>query len=102
MFAKQEAELTLAMMASGSWKTTKLKDLDLEADGAPVGGGYFHPLLKVEPPAIPCGGGTAKGVTSKTAGPRCRDAPCTLRDAPSSLEGASQRGRGRAPAASSS
>jgi phenylalanyl-tRNA synthetase alpha chain len=47
VFRKQEAELTVAMMKSGDWKTIPLKEYNFNAKGAPVGGGYFHPLLKV-------------------------------------------------------
>jgi phenylalanyl-tRNA synthetase alpha chain len=46
-FAKQEAELTMAMVQSGDWKSAEFKDYNFAAMGAPVGGGYFHPLLKV-------------------------------------------------------
>jgi len=46
-FKKQEADITVAMMQSKEWKSQSLKPYNFEAMGVPVGGGYFHPLLKV-------------------------------------------------------
>ena len=34
-------------LSSGSWKTATFKKYNFEADGTPVNGGAFHPLLKV-------------------------------------------------------
>lgn len=42
-----ETDLTSEMLASGSWKTLKFKDYNLEALGAPPECGYLHPLLQV-------------------------------------------------------
>lgn len=47
VFKKQEAELTWEMLGTGAWKDCDLKAYNFDALGAPVGGGYFHPLLKV-------------------------------------------------------
>ena len=44
---KAVADLTPEMLADGSWKTAKFKQLNLDALGKPVDSGYLHPLLKV-------------------------------------------------------
>ncbi|XP_018318494.1 phenylalanine--tRNA ligase alpha subunit [Agrilus planipennis] len=44
---KLETDLTSDMLASGSWKTLKFKDYNLDALGAPLECGALHPLLKV-------------------------------------------------------
>ncbi|KAM3569224.1 hypothetical protein VYU27_008669, partial [Nannochloropsis oceanica] len=44
---KKAADLTKEMLDSGDWKTTTFKDYNFQTLGAPVQGGYFHPLLKV-------------------------------------------------------
>lgn len=44
---KLETDLTSDMIASGSWKTLKFKDYNLDALGAPPECGYLHPLLQV-------------------------------------------------------
>ena len=41
------ADLDDEMLRSGAWKTTEFKDYNYRSLGLPVGGGYFHPLLKV-------------------------------------------------------
>ena len=46
-FAKLKADFTAEMLATGEWKTQQLKAYNFDAMGAPVGGGYFHPLFKV-------------------------------------------------------
>lgn len=46
-FKKQEASLTKEMLASGSWQQTPPRAVNLDSLGSAVGGGYFHPLLKV-------------------------------------------------------
>lgn len=47
VFSKPEAQLTKEMLARGSWETTQFNTYNFNALGVPVGGGYFHPLLKV-------------------------------------------------------
>lgn len=44
---RPEADLTSAMIASGSWNTLNFKEKNLQSLGAPTTGGYLHPLLKV-------------------------------------------------------
>ena len=44
---KKEADFTVDMLRDGSWKTASFKDYNYAAVGAPVGGGYVQPLLKV-------------------------------------------------------
>ncbi|OLY81442.1 Phenylalanine-tRNA ligase alpha subunit [Smittium mucronatum] len=44
---KQETDLTVEMLQSGSWKTEKFKEYNFDAAGLPTKGGYLHPLLKV-------------------------------------------------------
>jgi phenylalanyl-tRNA synthetase alpha chain len=44
---KKSADLTKEMLEGGSWGKTEFKSVNLKAMGAPVGGGGFHPLLKV-------------------------------------------------------
>jgi len=44
---KLETDLTSEMLTSGSWKTLKFKDYNLDALGAPPECGVLHPLLKV-------------------------------------------------------
>jgi phenylalanyl-tRNA synthetase alpha chain len=45
--AKPETDLTVDMLASGSWKTSTFKKYNFEAEGIPPAGGALHPLLKV-------------------------------------------------------
>ncbi|KAI0939807.1 Phenylalanyl-tRNA synthetase, beta subunit, cytoplasmic, variant 2 [Taiwanofungus camphoratus] len=45
--AKLETDLTLDMIASGSWKNANFKKYNFEAEGLPTDGGALHPLLKV-------------------------------------------------------
>eukprot|EP00817_Percolomonadidae_sp_ATCC50343_P005847 CAMPEP_0117423908 /NCGR_PEP_ID=MMETSP0758-20121206/4433_1 /TAXON_ID=63605 /ORGANISM="Percolomonas cosmopolitus, Strain AE-1 (ATCC 50343)" /LENGTH=349 /DNA_ID=CAMNT_0005207369 /DNA_START=527 /DNA_END=1573 /DNA_ORIENTATION=+ len=40
-------DLTMEMLADGSWKTSKFKKMNVKTDGKGVVGGYLHPLLKV-------------------------------------------------------
>lgn len=44
---KRAADLTKEMLDSGEWATTAFKEYNFNTLGAPVVGGYFHPLLKV-------------------------------------------------------
>ncbi|PRP81132.1 phenylalanine--tRNA ligase alpha subunit-like [Planoprotostelium fungivorum] len=44
---KPAADLTAEMLSSGSWKDTKFKDYNLDADATRPASGHFHPLLKV-------------------------------------------------------
>jgi len=44
---KMETDLTTEMLQTGSWRTLKFKDYNLDALGAPLDAGYLHPLLKV-------------------------------------------------------
>ena len=44
---RREADFTVDMLRDGSWKTASFKDYNYAAVGAPVGGGYVQPLLKV-------------------------------------------------------
>eukprot|EP01128_Nolandella_sp_AFSM9_P007837 TRINITY_DN4420_c0_g1_i1.p1 TRINITY_DN4420_c0_g1~~TRINITY_DN4420_c0_g1_i1.p1 ORF type:complete len:514 (+),score=162.55 TRINITY_DN4420_c0_g1_i1:38-1579(+) len=44
---KAETELTSDMLASGSWKDTPFKNVNLNSLGAEPGGGHLHPLMKV-------------------------------------------------------
>ena len=46
-FVKQETDLTAEMLASGAWKTVKLKPYNFNAKGAPTPSGALHPLNKV-------------------------------------------------------
>lgn len=46
-FVKEETDLTADMLASGSWKTVKLKPYNFKAKGAPTPAGALHPLNKV-------------------------------------------------------
>ncbi|KAL8955222.1 MAG: hypothetical protein Q9183_006740, partial [Haloplaca sp. 2 TL-2023] len=46
-FVKQETDLTAEMLASGAWKTAKLKPYNFKAMGAPAMSGALHPLNKV-------------------------------------------------------
>lgn len=46
-FVKEEADLTAEMLASGAWKTVKLKPYNFNAKGAPTPSGALHPLNKV-------------------------------------------------------
>ncbi|KXN86409.1 Phenylalanine--tRNA ligase alpha subunit [Leucoagaricus sp. SymC.cos] len=45
--AKPETDLTVDMLASGTWKTSTFKKYNFEAEGIPTNGGALHPLLKV-------------------------------------------------------
>jgi len=45
--AKPETDLTIDMLATGSWKTSTYKKYNFEAEGLPTNGGALHPLLKV-------------------------------------------------------
>ena len=44
---KKMADLTKEMLEGGSWGQLEFKSVNLKAMGAPVGGGGYHPLLKV-------------------------------------------------------
>lgn len=44
---KLETDLTSEMLLSGSWKSLKFKDYNLNAKGSQLDCGYLHPLLKV-------------------------------------------------------
>ncbi|GJJ07433.1 hypothetical protein Clacol_001635 [Clathrus columnatus] len=44
---KLETDLTVEMLSSGSWKTSKYKKYNFDAEGTPTNGGALHPLLKV-------------------------------------------------------
>jgi phenylalanyl-tRNA synthetase alpha chain len=44
---KKAADLTKELLDSGAYKTTPFKDYNYQTLGAPVNGGYLHPLLKV-------------------------------------------------------
>jgi phenylalanyl-tRNA synthetase alpha chain len=44
---KKFVELTKEMLEDKSWSQSEFKNVNLKAMGAPVGGGGFHPLLKV-------------------------------------------------------
>lgn len=44
---KLETQLTADMLRTGSWKDTKMKKMNLGADGQVPAGGHLHPLLKV-------------------------------------------------------
>eukprot|EP00049_Salpingoeca_infusionum_P004886 m.85060 g.85060 ORF g.85060 m.85060 type:complete len:494 (-) comp12772_c1_seq1:233-1714(-) len=44
---KQATELTPEMLASGAWKDTQFKPVNLDTLGAPMDVGTLHPLLKV-------------------------------------------------------
>ncbi|KAL8690853.1 MAG: hypothetical protein Q9218_003803 [Villophora microphyllina] len=46
-FIKEETDLTADMLATGSWKTAKLKPYNFKAMGAPTQIGALHPLNKV-------------------------------------------------------
>lgn len=46
-FTKEETDLTADMLASGAWKTVKLKPYNFQAKGAPTPSGALHPLNKV-------------------------------------------------------
>jgi phenylalanyl-tRNA synthetase alpha chain len=46
-FVKEETDLTAEMLASGAWKTVKLKPYNFKAKGAPTPSGALHPLNKV-------------------------------------------------------
>ncbi|KAL9102460.1 MAG: hypothetical protein Q9163_002390 [Psora crenata] len=46
-FVKEETDLTADMLASGAWKTAKLKPYNFKAMGAPTYSGALHPLNKV-------------------------------------------------------
>jgi phenylalanyl-tRNA synthetase alpha chain len=46
-FVKEETDLTAEMLASGAWKTVKLKPYNFKAKGAPPTSGALHPLNKV-------------------------------------------------------
>lgn len=44
---KKVGDLTVDALRDGSWRTAEFKAYNYNAVGAPVGGGYFQPLLKV-------------------------------------------------------
>lgn len=44
---KKAADFDVEMLASGAWKSVEFKPYNFATLGLPVGGGYFHPLLKV-------------------------------------------------------
>jgi len=46
-FVKEETDLTVDMLASGAWKTAKLKPYNFKSKGAPAASGALHPLNKV-------------------------------------------------------
>lgn len=46
-FVKEETDLTADMLASGAWKTVKLKPYNFKAKGALTPSGALHPLNKV-------------------------------------------------------
>ncbi|KAL8769574.1 MAG: hypothetical protein Q9209_004506 [Squamulea sp. 1 TL-2023] len=46
-FVKEETDLTADMLATGAWKTVKLKPYNFKAMGAPTMSGALHPLNKV-------------------------------------------------------
>ncbi|KAL8992144.1 MAG: hypothetical protein Q9169_007334 [Polycauliona sp. 2 TL-2023] len=46
-FVKEETDLTADMLATGAWKTVKLKPYNFNALGAPTMSGALHPLNKV-------------------------------------------------------
>ncbi|KAL8712365.1 MAG: hypothetical protein Q9225_006960 [Loekoesia sp. 1 TL-2023] len=46
-FVKEETDLTADMLATGAWKTVKLKPYNFNAMGAPTPSGALHPLNKV-------------------------------------------------------
>ena len=46
-FIKEKTDLTADMLASGAWKTVKLKAYNFKAQGAPTPSGALHPLNKV-------------------------------------------------------
>ncbi|EAS33476.3 phenylalanine-tRNA ligase, alpha subunit [Coccidioides immitis RS] len=46
-FVKEQTDLTVEMLADGSWKTAKLKPYNFNAKGAVTPSGAFHPLNKV-------------------------------------------------------
>jgi phenylalanyl-tRNA synthetase alpha chain len=44
---KAEADLTVEMITSGSWREKKFKPYNLDALGVPPNCGHLHPLLRV-------------------------------------------------------
>ncbi|KAL8735419.1 MAG: hypothetical protein Q9166_000965 [cf. Caloplaca sp. 2 TL-2023] len=46
-FVKEETDLTADMLATGAWKSVKLKPYNFRAMGAPTMSGALHPLNKV-------------------------------------------------------
>ena len=44
---KKMADITKEMLETETWKDMEFKSVNLKAMGAPVGGGAFHPLMKV-------------------------------------------------------
>ncbi len=44
---KQETDITVEMLKSGSWKSADFKSYNFNADGAVEPAGALHPLLKV-------------------------------------------------------
>ncbi|KAL8737205.1 MAG: hypothetical protein Q9181_001931 [Wetmoreana brouardii] len=46
-FVKEETDLTADMLATGAWKTVRLKPYNFNAMGAPAMSGSLHPLNKV-------------------------------------------------------
>ncbi|KAL8811626.1 MAG: hypothetical protein Q9223_000131 [Gallowayella weberi] len=46
-FVKEETDLTADMLATGAWKSVKLKPYNFKAMGAPTMSGALHPLNKV-------------------------------------------------------
>jgi phenylalanyl-tRNA synthetase alpha chain len=46
-FSKEETDLTADMLASGAWKTVKLKAYNFKSKGALAASGALHPLNKV-------------------------------------------------------
>ena len=44
---KQATDLTMEMLADGSWQNTEFKKYNYDALGAPIPHGALHPLMKV-------------------------------------------------------
>jgi phenylalanyl-tRNA synthetase alpha chain len=44
---KAQSDLTVEMIANGSWREKKFKSYNLDALGIPLNCGHLHPLLRV-------------------------------------------------------
>jgi phenylalanyl-tRNA synthetase alpha chain len=44
---RAHSEMTVEMIASGSWREKKFKPYNLDALGVPLNCGHLHPLLRV-------------------------------------------------------